>query len=68
MVKAVDDAFLGMTAPAIGLMLALCHGLPRATNRVHFEKVGIADPLFMRVYPSSLSQLVDLAIGAWTAR
>jgi hypothetical protein len=34
----VDDAILGGTAPFVALCLSLAHGLPRALNRVQFEK------------------------------
>ena len=34
----MDDAILGGTAPFVALYLSLAHGLPRATNRVQFEK------------------------------
>lgn len=37
-VKAADDTFLGVTAPAMGLFLTFAHDLPRAVHRVHFEK------------------------------
>jgi hypothetical protein len=37
-VKAVDDAILGSTAPLVALYLSYVHGLPRALNRVQFEK------------------------------
>lgn len=34
----MDDAILGGTAPFVALCLSLAHGLPRALNRVQFEK------------------------------
>lgn len=40
LVKVMDDTFLSITGPSMAMWLSFLHGLPRATNRVLFEKVG----------------------------
>jgi hypothetical protein len=39
LVKVMDDTFLSITGPSMAMWLSFLHGLPRATNRVLFEKV-----------------------------